>query len=72
MSELFIPPAGAIQVGISIDWEDQRTSVPEYSIWVMPIAKLCPDRKRGFKVIDPKFVRSGRNLVCECYARVIE
>lgn len=67
---IFIPPPGAFQVAVNLDW---NTNAPceEFPVWVVPFHKLCPYGKRGFTVIDPQY-RDGSGLLCECHVRIIE
>lgn len=69
--DLFIPPPGAVQIAVGVNWKDHRIAVPEYPVWVMPMDEICPQGKRGFRVIDPSFA-DGSGWLCECHARIIE
>lgn len=69
-STSFIPHPGAIQIAVNVDWEDHTKAVPEYPVWVIPLEDLCPNGKRAFRVVDPRF--STDKWPCECHARIIE
>ena len=70
MSDVFVPPDGAVQLAVNVKWGTQHPC-EEFPVWVMPLGNLCPDGKPGYKVIDPLY-KDSSGWLCECHARRIE